>query len=82
MLKVSKTLLSNNLEITIKTKSGVTKFKLRCPRYLYTCIVSDAARAEKIKSAIPSTITKIELGDKKGKKKDEKKETGKKAPKN
>lgn len=69
------------IEITIKSKNGVTKFKLRCPRYLYTCIVNDSARAEKIKSAIPSNITKIELGNKK-KAKEEKKVTGKKAPKN
>ena len=69
-------------EITIKTKDNTTKFKLRCPRYLYTAYVEDPKKAEKIKSAIPSTIVKVELGDKKGKKKEEKKTTGKKAPKN
>jgi hypothetical protein len=80
LLKVS---INNSfilIEIIIKTKNGVTKFKLRCPRYLYTTIVEDPSKAEKIKSAIPSTVQKVELGDKKGKK--EKKETGKKAPKN
>ena len=70
------------LEIIIKTKGGVTKFKLRCPRYLYTTIVEDASKAEKIKSAIPNTIQKIELGEKKTKKEKDTKATGKKAAKN
>jgi hypothetical protein len=48
---------------------------------LYTAYVEDPKKAEKIKSAIPSTIVKVELGDKKAKKKEEKKVTGKKAPK-
>jgi len=70
------------LEITIKTKGDVTKFKLRCSRYLYTAIVSDAEKADKIKSAIPNGITKIELGDKKKgkrKEKEDKKVGGKKS---
>ncbi len=68
-------------EIVIKTNGTTTKFKLRCPRYLYTAFVEDPKKAEKIKSAIPNNIQKIELGNKKGKKKEDKKATGKKAAK-
>jgi len=66
-------------KIIIKTKDNVTKFKLRCPRYLYTLKVDEANRAEKIKSAIPNSIQKVELSQKKGRKTE--KATGKKAPK-
>lgn len=68
-------------EIVIKTKDNTTKFKLRCGRYLCTAFVEDPDKAKKIKSAIPSNIQKVELGDKRGKKRDQK-NTGKKAPKN
>jgi len=67
-------------KITIKTKNNTTKFKLRCPRYLYTAFVEDSSKAEKIKSSIPTNIQRIELGGKKVKK-EEKKATGKKAAK-
>jgi Ribosomal L38e protein family len=68
------------LEITIKTKNNSTKFKLRCPRFLYTATVTDPSKAEKIKSSIPNTVYRVELGGKKPKR-DEKQATGKKAPK-
>lgn len=67
-------------KITIKTKNNSTKFKLRCPRFLYTATVTDPSKAEKIKSSIPSTLQRVELGGKKPKR-DEKQATGKKAPK-
>ena len=51
--------------ITIKTKKRKTKFKLRCPRYVYTLKVDD----EKLKTSIPKENTKHEVGEKKGKKK-------------
>jgi large subunit ribosomal protein L38e len=55
--------------ITIKTKKRKTKFKLRCPRYVYTLKVDDEKKAEKLKTSIPKEITKHEVGEKKGKKK-------------
>ena len=42
--------------VTIKTKHGQTKFKLRCPRYLYTLKINDQVKADKIKSSIPAGI--------------------------
>ena len=55
--------------ITIKTKKRKTKFKLRCPRYVYTLKVDDEKRAEKIRTSIPKELPKIEVNEKKGKKK-------------
>ena len=59
--------------ITIKTKNRKTKFKLRCPRYVYTLKVDDEKKAEKIKTSIPKDMTKLEVNEKKNKKKDKKK---------
>ena len=59
--------------ITIKTKNRKTKFKLRCPRYVYTLKVDDEKKADKIKTSIPKDIEKHEVNEKKGKKKEQKK---------
>ena len=59
--------------ITIKTKNRKTKFKLRCPRYVYTLKVDDEKKAEKIKTSIPKEIEKHEINEKKTKKKEQKK---------
>ena len=44
--------------ITIKTKKRKTKFKLRCPRYVYTLRVDDEKRAAEqvgmLRAAVPS----------------------------
>ena len=55
--------------ITIKTKKRKTKFKLRCPRYVYTLKIDDEKKAEKIKTSIPKEITKYEVGEKNTKEK-------------
>ena len=60
--------------ITIKTKKRKTKFKLRCPRYVYTLKIDDEKKAEKIKTSIPKEITKYEVGEKKTKKKPQQKQ--------
>ena len=59
--------------ITIKTKNRKTKFKLRCPRYVYTLKVDDEKKADKIKTYIPKEIEKHEINQKKTKKKEQKK---------
>ena len=55
--------------ITIKTKKRKTKFKLRCPKYVYTLKVDDEKRAEKIRTSIPKELPKYEVNEKKNKKK-------------
>ena len=62
------------ISITIKTKNRKTKFKLRCPRYVYTLKVDDEKKAEKIKSSIPKDVERHEINEKKGKKKEQKKQ--------
>lgn len=39
--------------IVIKTHNRKTKFKLRCPRYVYTLKIDDEKKAEKIKNSMP-----------------------------
>ncbi len=35
------------------TRKTVTKFKIRCSRYLYTLVLEDADKAEKLKQSLP-----------------------------
>ena len=60
--------------ITIKTKKRKTKFKLRCPRYVYTLKVDDEKKADKIKTSIPKDMIKNEISEKKSKKKAQQKQ--------
>jgi hypothetical protein len=41
--------------IVIKTKNRKTKFKLRCPKYLYTLKIDDEKKANKIRTSIPDS---------------------------
>ena len=47
-------------KITIKKskRNGITKFKLRTSRYLFTLKVDDKNKAEKIMQSIPPTLKK------------------------
>jgi len=47
--------------VKIKKAEGVTKFKLRLSRYLYTLRVSDTAKAEKISQSFPPGLRKEEI---------------------
>jgi len=47
--------------VTIKRAGKVTKFKLRCPRYLYTMVVDDPKKAQKIKESLPPSLNKKEI---------------------
>ena len=37
----------------IKKSKTVTKFKVRCSKYLYTLCVTDAEKADKLKQSLP-----------------------------
>ncbi len=39
--------------VKIKKSSGVTKFKVRCSKYLYTLCVADSDKADKLKQSLP-----------------------------
>lgn len=47
-----------------KTRTGVTKFKVRCSKYLYTLCVQDAEKADKLKQSLPpGGLPSSKLGD-------------------
>ena len=60
MMRREKAYLPKPDKITIKKnrKTGVTKLKLRTPRYLYTHSVDDKSKAEKIMQSIPPNLKK------------------------
>jgi large subunit ribosomal protein L38e len=39
--------------VKMKKTKGVTKFKVRCSRYLYTLCVTDGEKADKLKQSLP-----------------------------
>ena len=39
--------------VKIKKSKTVTKFKVRCSKYLYTLCVTDSDKAEKLKQSLP-----------------------------
>ena len=54
--------------VKIKRNKLNTKFKVRCSSYLYTLVVNDAKKAEKIEKSIHPTVTKTIITRGKGKK--------------
>ncbi|KAI8908963.1 ribosomal protein L38e [Gorgonomyces haynaldii] len=47
--------------VKIKKTGDKHKFKVRCSKYLYTLVVTDAAKASKLKSSLPPTLQKTEI---------------------
>merc|ERR1712221_44572 len=48
--------------VKIKKNRANTKFKVRCSRYLYTLVVQDREKAEKLKQSLPPGLAvKIEV---------------------
>lgn len=37
------------------TKSPIVKFKVRCSRHLYTLILKDSEKADKLKASLPTS---------------------------
>ncbi|KAI3625000.1 hypothetical protein CBS9595_000361 [Malassezia furfur] len=54
--RVKKTLLAKG---TVQTK-----FKVRCSRFLYTLVVDDVEKAEKLKQSLPPKLAVTEIGSK------------------
>jgi large subunit ribosomal protein L38e len=50
-------------KIAAKTPNGkpVTKFKVRCSRYLYTLSIDDPEKADKLKASLPPGLTVVEI---------------------
>lgn len=47
--------------VKIKKNPDNTKFKIRCSRFLYTLVVSDKEKAEKLKQSLPPGISVKEV---------------------
>lgn len=47
--------------VKIKKTAGVTKFKVRCSKYLYTLCVKDSDKASKLKQSLPPGLQVMEV---------------------
>merc|ERR1712116_69776 len=47
--------------VQIKKNMDNTKFKVRCSRYLYTLVITDKEKAEKLKQSLPPGLQVKEL---------------------
>ncbi|KAJ3333791.1 60S ribosomal protein L38 [Blyttiomyces sp. JEL0837] len=50
--------------VKIKKNGSQYKFKVRCSRFLYTLVVSDAEKAEKLKQSLPPGLTVKDIDSK------------------
>merc|ERR1712166_1009342 len=66
IMRREKKFLPKAEKIVIKKskKNNSTKFKLRTPKYLYTLMVGDATKADKIMQPIPPNLKKEIVGQK------------------
>jgi len=48
-------------QVTLKKNKNVTKFKIRCSKYLYTLCVSDRQKVDKLRQSLPPALTVKEL---------------------
>jgi len=54
--------------VQIKKGPRKTKFKVRCSRYLYTLVVTDPEKVDRLKQSLPPTVKVIDANAKKEKK--------------
>jgi large subunit ribosomal protein L38e len=48
----------------MKSKDNKVKFKVRCSRYLYTLVVTDKEKADKLRQSLPPDLAVKDLGKK------------------
>lgn len=44
-----------------KGKKGVTKFKVRCSKYLYTLRIDQPEKADKLRKSLPPTVKVVDV---------------------
>ena len=44
--------------VKIRKRDKQTKFKIRCSRFLYTLVVTDAEKADKLAQSLPPGLTR------------------------
>ncbi len=47
--------------VKIRRRSSQTKFKIRCSKLLYTLVVTDADKAEKLTQSLPPGLEKKDI---------------------
>jgi len=47
--------------VKIRKRATQTKFKIRCSRFLYTLVVSDSDKAEKLTQSLPPGLDKEDI---------------------
>lgn len=47
--------------VKIRKRDSQTKFKIRCSRFLYTLVVTDAEKADKLKQSLPPGLEKKDI---------------------
>ncbi|EFX04139.1 60S ribosomal protein [Grosmannia clavigera kw1407] len=52
---------ASSARIKKSKKTNVTKFKVRCKRHLYTLVLKDSDKADKLKQSLPPTLTLTEV---------------------
>ncbi|KAB5531192.1 ribosomal protein L38e [Coniochaeta sp. 2T2.1] len=52
---------ASSARIKKNTKSSQIKFKVRCQRHLYTLVLKDSDKAEKLKQSLPPSLQIKEL---------------------
>ncbi|AAW45072.2 hypothetical protein CNH02050 [Cryptococcus deneoformans JEC21] len=67
-IKPAHTTTASSKSKAAKTPTHVTKFKVRCSKYLYTLVLDDAEKAEKLKQSLPPGLKVEEVGAKPAKK--------------
>uniref|UniRef100_A0A0G4F411 Ribosomal protein L38e n=1 Tax=Chromera velia CCMP2878 TaxID=1169474 RepID=A0A0G4F411_9ALVE len=45
----------------LKSPDKKTKFKLRCSRYVYTLVVTDKDKADRLSQSLPPNLKKVEI---------------------
>ncbi|RSH94403.1 hypothetical protein EHS25_004206 [Saitozyma podzolica] len=69
LARIKKTQVKHTTASASKAKAAgkshtVTKFKIRCSRYLYTLVLTDAEKAEKLKQSLPPGLKVEEISAK------------------
>lgn len=47
--------------VKIRKRSSQTKFKIRCSRHLYTLVVTDAEKADKLTQSLPPGLQRQDI---------------------
>ncbi|KAN0075636.1 Ribosomal protein L38e [Elaphomyces granulatus] len=60
---------ASSARIKRSRKTNVIKFKVRCHRFLYTLVLNDSDKADKLKQSLPPALKIVDVSKGKAKKK-------------